>query len=76
MRPAKPEVFFVIQEVAGAEAFEGNPKRKQGLKGGVGVFECGSDEEVEIMGGPHLPVRVDRHAAHDGVLNSGGGERG
>ena len=72
----KPEVFFVIQKIAGFKTLKEDTKRTQRLKGGACVFDCGPDEEVEIMGGSHIPVCVDSHAAHDCVFNPGGGERG
>lgn len=57
---AEAKVLLIIEKITGLETFKRNPKLKQRLKGGLRVFNGGPDEEVEVVRGTHIAVRVDR----------------
>jgi len=73
---AEPDVFLVIEKVVGLQALEWRPERKESAEGSAGILFRGPDEDVEVIGGAYIAMRVHGHSTHHSVFNLGGGERG
>jgi hypothetical protein len=73
---AEAKVLLIVEQVGKLQAIERNAQREQSTKRGARIFFRGPDEEVEVMSGANVTMHDHRHAAHHGVLNLCGGERG
>ena len=73
---AETQILFVVEQVGGLVAVERNAECLQGPEGGAGVPFGRPDEEVEVVGGGNVAMRVDGDSADHDTVNAGGEKRG
>jgi len=70
------DILLIAQQVKGFKTCQRDAQGQECIESGTGIFFGWTDEDIQVIGGTRIAMRIYRNSANNSELNIGGEKRG